>query len=78
MEKILVTILVLAGVIGLYIGSYILNKRTPVPEGIEPIADCDACNTTSCTQHPSNDVSIKEDITNFIGENKTKNDDVQL
>ncbi|XMB87348.1 hypothetical protein RJG79_05995 [Mycoplasmatota bacterium WC44] len=75
MEKILVTILVLASVIGLYIGSYILNKRTPVPEGIEPIADCDACNTTSCTQHPSKDVSVKDDIKNFLNDS---NDDVQL
>lgn len=70
MGKILVTVLVLAGVIGLYIGSYILNKRTPVPEGIEPIADCDACNTTSCSQHPSKTESVKDDIKNFIDENK--------
>ncbi|QVK20205.1 hypothetical protein KHQ82_07685 [Mycoplasmatota bacterium] len=76
MSKIIVIILVLAGTIGLYILSYVLNKRTPVPDGITPIADCDACNTTSCTQHPKNDKSIKEDIQDFIKANK--NDDVIL
>jgi len=76
MGKVLVTILVLVGTVSLYILSYVMNKRTPVPEGIVPLADCDACNTLSCAQHPENDKSVKDDMKEFIESNK--NDDVIL
>lgn len=65
--QILVTILVLAGVIGLYIGSYLLNKNTPVPEGIVPLATCSSCSTTSCAQHPG---EAKDDIRQFLDESE--------
>jgi len=70
MDKILITILVLGGTIGLYIVSYVLNKRTPVPEGIDPIADCDACKTISCHLHPENSADVKEDIKKCIEEDE--------
>jgi hypothetical protein len=57
--QILATIIVLTLVIGLYIGSYVLNKRTPVPEGIVMIEGCDSCSTASCGHHPSN---VKDEI----------------
>ena len=59
MMQILVTVLVLVGVIGLYIGSYVLNKNTPVPEGIIPLAQCSSCSTTSCASHPGD---VKDDL----------------
>ncbi len=66
--QIVMTIVVLALVIGLYIGSYILNKNTPVPEGITPMEECNACNTTTCGHHPTN--NVKDDIKEFIKDGK--------
>ncbi len=43
--------LVVAGIIALYIGTYVLNKRTPAPEGCEVAiseATCGACTNYSC------------------------------
>ena len=67
--QIVVTILVLAGVIGLYLGSYVLNKNTPVPEGIIPIEQCASCSTTACSHFPG---SPKDDIRAFLDEDKTE------
>ncbi len=50
--KILVTVLVLVVIIGLYITTYILNKRTPAPIDIEK-SECSACNQKSCGMHPT-------------------------
>ena len=35
-------------IVGIYIGSYVLNKNTAVPEGIEP-ATCSSCNSNTCS-----------------------------
>ena len=45
MSSSLVGVLVIFGVIALYIVSYILNKNTDVPEGIEPLDKCSTCGT---------------------------------
>jgi len=47
-----VPVLLVASLITVYIGSYALNKSTPIPEGcLEDIdtSKCDACNITSCS-----------------------------
>ena len=36
-------------IIGLYILTYLMNKNTPVPEGIEPADKCGTCNAPSCS-----------------------------
>ncbi|WP_297238541.1 hypothetical protein [uncultured Faecalicoccus sp.] len=37
-----------------YIGLYLMNKKTPLPEGCEDLkADCEGCHDFSCTHHPS-------------------------
>lgn len=62
--QIIATVVVLALVIGLYIGSYLLNKNTPVPEGIVPVEGCDSCSSTSCGHHPSQTKSKEESAHN--------------
>lgn len=44
-------------IIGIYILSYIMNKNTPVPEGIIAEAKCGTCNAPSCSVRdtPMND-----------------------
>ena len=47
----LVPILVLSGLVLLYIGSYTLNKKTPVPAECKLVADaakCGSCNNFAC------------------------------
>ena len=42
---------VLGGIVAL---GYILNKKTPVPEGCENLKEnCEGCHITSCINHPS-------------------------
>lgn len=36
-------ILLLGGIVLLYFGSFILNKQTDAPEGIEPAEKCTTC-----------------------------------
>ncbi|MGI6734589.1 MAG: hypothetical protein BWY30_01046 [Tenericutes bacterium ADurb.Bin239] len=52
--RIFIAILIMAVLIGLYIGSYVLNKRTKKPEGCEEIASsCTGCAVTTCSHNPS-------------------------
>ncbi|MDD3207549.1 MAG: hypothetical protein PHV19_03435 [Bacilli bacterium] len=48
--KILLTIAVLAGLVGLFILSYLLNKRVPRPAGcdLERSSQCGQCANHSC------------------------------
>ena len=49
-------LITVAVIIGLYLLTYVMNKRTPVPEGCEvnvSEATCGACNNYAC--------SIKQD-----------------
>lgn len=42
---------VLGGIVAL---GYVLNKKTPVPEGCENLKEnCEGCRITSCVNHPS-------------------------
>ncbi len=36
-------------IIGMYILTYLMNKNTPVPEGIEPAEKCSTCHAGSCS-----------------------------
>ena len=55
-----ITSIILAGVImilliGAFIGSYLLNKNTPKPEGCENISEnCEGCQITSCSHRKEN------------------------
>ena len=38
--------------IGAFIGSYLLNKKTPKPEGCENLEEsCEGCQITSCSHY---------------------------
>lgn len=43
-----IQLLIIAGVLILFIGSFILNKRTKAPEGIEIPEKCHSCLSSSC------------------------------
>lgn len=52
--RIILGVLIVAICIGLFIFTYILNKRTPKPEGCEHIGEeCEGCQMTSCSHHLS-------------------------
>lgn len=52
--------IVLAGIImilliGAFVGSYLLNKKTPKPEGCENLDEnCEGCQITSCLNRKEN------------------------
>lgn len=51
--------LLLVGLIGLYILFYLLNKKTPKPEGCEHLEEnCEGCQITSCSNRKE---KIEED-----------------
>ncbi len=48
--------------IGLFIVSYLLNKKTPKPDGCEEKEEhCDTCGITSCFHHPSKNENKEEE-----------------
>lgn len=49
MESFLVISGLLIFIIGLYLLTYIMNKNTPVPDGIVPADKCGTCNAPSCS-----------------------------
>lgn len=52
--RILSAILVFSVLVAVYIGTYLLNKRTKKPAGCEDLtASCTGCAVTSCSHHPS-------------------------
>ena len=34
-----------------FIGTYLMNKHTPKPEGCEDMSECGGCNNIACTHH---------------------------
>jgi hypothetical protein len=55
LTQILITGGVLLVFIGIFIGTYLLNKKTPKPEGcVSPQDECKACGVVSCSHHPVN------------------------
>lgn len=57
MNDILIAVLLVGGIIILYFGSYILNKNTEAPEGIEPAEKC-----TTCGSRGACSLSQKEEL----------------
>lgn len=52
MEEMLVPILVIGGLVVLYIFTYMINKRTPIPEECLVEVDktkCEACHSFACS-----------------------------
>ena len=53
--RVILAIVIIVVCVGLFIGTYILNKRTPKPEGCEEIgSECEGCQITSCSHHKNN------------------------
>jgi len=47
--RIIVAVLIFSALVGLYIGSYLLNKKVKKPEGAEDLtASCTGCAVTTC------------------------------
>lgn len=45
----------MAVLVGTYITGYLLNKKTPKPEGCEDLtADCEGCQLFDCSHNPAN------------------------
>ena len=52
--ELILAILVIVLVIAIFIISYVLNKKTPIPEGCEDLdAECETCPVTTCLKNNS-------------------------
>lgn len=52
--KIVFAILFFALLVTIYIVLYLMNKKTPLPEGCENLkADCEGCKDYACTNNPA-------------------------
>lgn len=52
--KIILAILFFALLVTIYIVLYLMNKKTPLPEGCENLkADCEGCKDYACTNNPA-------------------------
>ena len=50
--RIILAIVLIVVLVVLFIGTYILNKRTPKPEGCEDLgSECEGCQITSCSHY---------------------------
>ena len=53
-EQIIAMVLVIGALIALFIICFLLNKKTPKPEGCEDLeAGCETCTNTACLKHDS-------------------------
>ena len=54
--RIIIGVGILAICAGLFIFTYIINKRTPKPDGCEEIgSECEGCQMTSCSHYVKKD-----------------------
>lgn len=52
--KIVLAILFFVLLVTIYIVLYLMNKKTPLPEGCENLkADCEGCKDYACTNNPA-------------------------
>ena len=50
--RVILAIVIIVVCVVLFIGTYLLNKRTPKPEGCEEIgSECEGCQITSCSNY---------------------------
>lgn len=60
--RIILAIIIILVCVGLFIFSYVLNKRTPKPEGCENIGDeCEGCQMTSCSHYRKKEEKRKDE-----------------
>ena len=45
----------MAALVAVFIGTYLMNKHTPKPEGCEDMSECGGCNNIACTHHKEED-----------------------
>lgn len=60
MERIIVIIILLVVVIGMFITTYVLNKRTPAPDIDVDMSGCSGCKSVMCQRHPAHNSKQKE------------------
>ena len=54
--RIIIGVVILAVCVSLFIFTYIINKRTPKPDGCEEIgSECEGCQMTSCSHYIKKD-----------------------
>ena len=57
--RIILAVVIVLVCVGLFIGTYLLNKKTPKPDGCENLGEeCEGCQMTSCSHY------IKKENTN--------------
>ena len=50
--RIIIAVGIVVVCVVLFIGTYVLNKRTPKPEGCEDVgSECEGCQMTSCSHY---------------------------
>lgn len=60
MPDFVIALIVLAVFAGIFVLSYVLNKRTPKPEGCDEIDEsCLSCSNTLCRNKPKNKEEIE-------------------
>lgn len=57
--RILVSVGVVLLCVALFVGTYLLNKRTKKPDGCET-PDCEGCQLVECSRHPDKKQEKKE------------------
>lgn len=54
--RIIIAVGIVVVCVVLFIGTYVLNKRTPKPEGCEDVgSECEGCQITSCSHYKQKD-----------------------
>lgn len=57
----IIAIIVIVTLLAIFVISFVVNKKTPVPKGCEDLKvsdeKCQACNNTSCRYHKEPDVT---------------------
>lgn len=56
--QLFLAILFFGSLVGIYIFLFLMNKKTPKPEGCENLkADCEGCKDIYCPNHPTKEES---------------------
>lgn len=62
MNELVIAGLLLVGIIGVYFLTYILNKNTDAPEGVEPADKCSTCGTSgACSLAQKEETRVQAD-----------------
>ena len=59
--RIILAVVIVLVCVGLFIGTYLLNKKTPKPDGCENLGEeCEGCLMTSCSHYVEKTEEKKE------------------